>query len=174
MLRIFTTQLTGSTRALLEKQEEEIEDAARLLAQALTSDGTVYIAAFGEMKSIEAEALYGKDAFPQMATFHELDSLTEQDRVIITTRHSGDPDAVQLATQLSKQHVPILSITTVTDDEGDSLVNLSDVLININAHNGLVPTDDGSRIGYPASILGLHAYFCLYLTVKDILMEMDE
>ncbi|MCM2675987.1 DUF2529 family protein [Alkalicoccobacillus plakortidis] len=174
MLKVFNTQFTGATKALLNK-EEELEDAARLLTQAITSNGTVYIAAFGEMKAIEAEALYGKEAFPQAVELKpsDLDSLTERDRVLITSRFSDDIDAIKLANIVSEKNVPIFSITTITEDGANSLVHLSDFILDLNLHQGLVPDEDGSRIGYPASLLGLHAYFLLSLTIREMLGEVE-
>ena len=176
MLRIFTTQLTGLVKDLLQKQEEQIEDAARLLAQAITSGGTIHIAAFGEMKAIEAEALHGKEALQGAAKFdeHQIEQLTDQDRVIIATRFSTDPEALTLAKQLNQKRIPFLSITTVTANEDDSLVSFSDIVLNLNIHDGLAPLENGTRVGYPASILGLYAYFYVALTVTDIMEELED
>lgn len=173
MLRIFTTQVTGATKALLHK-EEDIEDAARLLCQALASDDHVYIAAFGEMKAIEAEAVHGHEALPNVHSLDEygIDSVTERDRVVLATRFSHDEEAVQLARKLARRGIPFLSITTITDNDEASLVSYSDQTLDLNLHQGLVPDEDGTRVGYPASLLGLHAYFLLALTVREILAEV--
>ncbi|WP_185971106.1 DUF2529 family protein [Alkalicoccobacillus porphyridii] len=175
MLRIFTTQLTGLTKEFLQKQEEQLEDAARLLAQAAISGGTIYIAAYGEMKAIQAEALHGKEPLIQAAAFTDeaCKQLSDRDRIILATRSSDDPEAVALAKSLHQKGIPFLSITTLTGNADDSLVSFSDIILNLGIQHSLVPTDNGSRIGYPASLLGLYAYFYLSLTLKDMLMELE-
>lgn len=176
MLQIFTTQLTGLIRSLFQKQEEQIEDSARLLTQAITSEGTIHIAAFGEMQAILAEALHGKEPLPQAVAFDtkKIDQLTEQDRVIIATRTSDDEEALALATRLHGQNIPFVTITTLTGNEDETLLSLSDTLLDLGLQQSLVPAENGSRIGYPSSILGLYAYFYVLLTIQDILIELEE
>ena len=59
MLKIFSTQINGLFKKVMEKEEFNIEDAARLLAQAAVGDGTIYIHGFGEMDGVTTEALKG-------------------------------------------------------------------------------------------------------------------
>ena len=59
MLKMFSTQLTGLFKSIMEKEEFNIEDAARLLTQAAVGEGTIYIYGFGEMEGVTNEALQG-------------------------------------------------------------------------------------------------------------------
>lgn len=44
----------------LSKQQEAIDATAGVLAQASVAGGTIFIAAFGEMKAVNSVALYSK------------------------------------------------------------------------------------------------------------------
>ena len=63
MLKIFSTQLNSLFKKVMEKEEFNMEDAARLLAQAAVGDGTIYIHGFGEMDGVTKEALNGIEPF---------------------------------------------------------------------------------------------------------------
>lgn len=51
MSKIFTTQLIGRLQKISE-QELDIEDAARLLAQALVGEGSIYIFGENDLRSV--------------------------------------------------------------------------------------------------------------------------
>ena len=59
-MKILTTQLTGLFQRLA-KEEEAIEDTARLLAQAIIGEGRIHLAAFGELEAVAATALNGPE-----------------------------------------------------------------------------------------------------------------
>ena len=50
-MKMLTTQLTGLLQRIVNSEEENIEETARLLAQAAAREGFIYFAAFGEMES---------------------------------------------------------------------------------------------------------------------------
>ena len=54
---------------MMEKEEFNIEDGARLLAQAAVGDGTIYIHGFGEMDGVTKEALEGVEPLPKAAAY---------------------------------------------------------------------------------------------------------
>ncbi|MEI2357346.1 DUF2529 family protein [Mesobacillus zeae] len=58
---MFATQLSGLFKRLTEKEEQSIEDGARLLAQAALGEGTIYIYGTGEMAAIGLEAVHGAE-----------------------------------------------------------------------------------------------------------------
>lgn len=59
MIKIFTTQLIGRLKMMEEKEIYNLEDAARLLAQALVGEGNIYIYAEQGLDGVLAEALHG-------------------------------------------------------------------------------------------------------------------
>ncbi|TRY18482.1 DUF2529 family protein, partial [Geobacillus sp. LEMMJ02] len=66
MLKILSTQLTGVFQRISTQEEEQFEDAARLLAQAVISNGTIFIYGIDEMEAVAAEALYGAEKLPNV------------------------------------------------------------------------------------------------------------
>ncbi|GAF64348.1 hypothetical protein BTS2_1241 [Bacillus sp. TS-2] len=181
MLQIFTTQLQGLLKKLKDSQEEAIEDGARLLAQATINSANIYMYGEKEMKAVVAEALYGEDSFTNTKALHfteqhrenALEEIGSFDRVVVITRSSKDTVANDLAQQLAEKQIPYIAICTI-EDLDDVLVNNADVTINLQVHKALVPMDDGTRIGYPTSLIALYTYFCLSLTLNEIMSELEE
>ncbi|WP_100405751.1 DUF2529 family protein [Bacillus solitudinis] len=174
MIQIFTTQLTGLMKAIQEKQIDSLEDAGRLLAQTIIAKGTVYVYGTKEMAAVSAEALYGKEAlgtFLPLANQGNMHTPGVQDRVLLVSR-SSDEDILVLARDLYKNSIPFVAISTV-EEADDELVTLADVHINLDVTRSLVPQDDGSKIGYPASLIALYTFFCLHLTIHDIISEYE-
>ncbi len=61
MLKILSTQLAGVFQRISAQEEEQFEDAARLFAQAIISDGTIFVYGMDEMEAVVAEALHGAE-----------------------------------------------------------------------------------------------------------------
>ncbi|KMK78231.1 DUF2529 family protein [Alkalihalobacillus pseudalcaliphilus] len=175
MIQIFTTQIQGLMKQIQTKQEEAIEDGARLLAQARVGDGFIYIHGDLEMKAVEMEALYGADQLPHIKPLQvngQLADVGMNDRILYISRNSEEPKAIETLKPLSEKGIPIVAMGTVFDeDEQDSVHHLADVFINLQVKRSLVPLDDGTRIGYPASLVALYTFFYLSLTLKEILAE---
>ncbi len=169
MLQIFKTQVTGRLQAINERQAEAIEDGARLLAQAAFTGGNIYIGGFGEMEVMTIEAFRGGDQwnipFHVLPPIDQIQTVTPQDRVILASRFSHDEEACTAARALTAQAIPFLSLTTVRE-ESDELAALAEVAIDLKVKTGLIPQDDGSRIGYPASLVALYSFFLLSLDVN--------
>ena len=178
MLKIFTTQLSGVFTSILEKQKYEIEDGARLLSQAIVSGGNLYIYGTDEMLAITSEATRGAEPLRHGITLHDptdLDTISSIDRVLLVTRSPTNEQALLLAKELREKGIPFVSVTTsVNNANEDSIVDLSDIHIEIPLKKGLVPTDDGSRIGLPFSMVALYVYYGLKFSIDEIIGEFDE
>ena len=175
MLKIFTTQLTGLLKDIHEREDFMMEDAARLLSQALIGEGSVYIYGRDEMNAVTAEALHGQEQLPKFLPLFHQDKMAElnaTDRVLLITRSSADNDVLAYAEEISHKQIPIVVISSI-DKHDRKLVDMADVHLDLNLTTSLVPTETGERIGYPASIAALYVYFCLYLLIKEILEEND-
>ena len=171
LLKMFTTQLTGLFQRIADKEAEQMEDGARLLAQAAVGDGHIYIKGFQEMSAIEAEALYGAEPLTGAKKYSE--AMTEIDRSLIVARFAHDEAALALAKELQEKNVPFVAIAGNASTEGDSLKDLADVFINTNLVKGLLPDEAGGRTGFPASMAALYVYFSLKLTIDEILLDND-
>ncbi|NQD66566.1 DUF2529 domain-containing protein [Bacillus haikouensis] len=173
MIKMFTTQLSGLFKRISEKQEFEIEDAARLLAQAAVGQGSIYIKAFGEMEAVTAEALYGAEPLPSVKKYDESAALTEADRLLVVTRLSSDGDAVEFAKALAADGVSFVGISGVVGEGG--LDELADLHLDTNVIKGLLPGEEiGERVCMPASMAALYIYFALGFVIREMLEEYED
>ncbi|NUK29959.1 DUF2529 domain-containing protein [Parageobacillus sp. VR-IP] len=174
-MKIFATQTIGFLQKIAAEEELALEDGARLLAQAVIGDGRILLHGFHEMEAVVIEALYGPDPLPKAARLMEngrlRDDIDETDRVLLIARFSNDKDAISLAERLKEQGLEIAAISAVVKDEQRSLVDIVDVHIDSKLLKPVIPKDDGSRIGMPTVITASFAYYCLLLTMDDILEE---
>ncbi len=171
MLKIFSTQLSGLFKNI-SQDEFALEDAARLLAQAVIGDGHIYIHGFKEMKGVVSEALEGIDAIANCKVMPNIEQISSVDRVLLFTRNSDDPEAITLAKQLEELNVPFVGVSTVHDDMKTGLQDLAHIHINLNVKRGLVPTDTGERVGFPSLLVALFAYHGIQLTLSELLDEI--
>lgn len=77
-----------------------IEDSARLLAQALVGEGFIYLHGTNEMDGIVAEALFGAEPMKQAKRLFENGKeveVTSADRVLLISRFSTDEEVVAIA-----------------------------------------------------------------------------
>ncbi|WP_050616619.1 DUF2529 domain-containing protein [Bacillus testis] len=172
MLKIFSTQLSGVFKAIND-DEFAFEDAARLLAQAAVGDGTIYIAGFAEMKGLIPQATEGTDALPSCKPFNQLDGVTTADRVLLAVRHHNDPEAIKLAKDLYDRQIPFVAMSTVVNDE-NGIQDWCDVHLDLRVKRGLVPADNGGRIGFPALMAALYAYHGIHFTLTELLEEYQD
>lgn len=179
MLKIFTTQLNGIFTSILEKQNDMIENGARLLSQAIVSNGNLYLYGTNEMQAIIDEAIHGTEPIQNGIALYDpinLDSMTSVDRVLLMARFATDDHALLLAKKLFKKGIPFVSVASSINSEEnmESIVDLADVHIEIPLKKGLVPTDEGKRIGLPFSMVGLYIYYGLKFSIDEIVEEFQE
>jgi hypothetical protein len=173
---MFATQLSGVFNRIQDKQLDYIEDGARLLAQALVGDGTLYIYGFKEMAAITVEACEGQEPLIQTVPWNiedPVENIKEMDRFLLITRSSTDSEAIELAKSLSSHFVPFVAISTHIDSDAETLLDFADVHIDLQLTKALLPNDEGGRTGYPSSIIALFVYFGLKFTVEEILAEYE-
>ncbi|MDP4084230.1 MAG: DUF2529 domain-containing protein [Bacillota bacterium] len=176
MLKIFSTQLTGLFKKILENEEFSLEDGARLLAQAPIGDGIIYIFGTKEMKAVEVEALEGAEPLKGAKALNkaQFEELTEADRVLLISRHSTDDEAKELASNLWDKGIPFVSISTIEDEDAESpLTDSADVHIDLRLTKGLLPDEFGNRFGFPHSMAALFVYYGLKFEIDEMLSEYD-
>ena len=174
MLKMFATQLNGLFNRIQENQLESIEDGARLLSQGAIAEGTIYVYGANEMAAVSHEATLGSEPLSFCSTMHHdesLDHLENRDRVLLITRYSSDPEALQLAKKLVEKRIPFVAVSTHIEENQETLVELADVHIDLQLKKGLLPDDAGNRIGYPSSMAALYVYYGLKFTIEEILAE---
>jgi hypothetical protein len=174
LLKIFTTQLTGVFKKIAE-DEFVIEEASRILAQTILSEGTIYFHGTKEFEAISREAVEGEERLQNTKSLKEINNyeeLGQQDCVVIATRYSSDEEAIAISKKLQAKEIKLIGISS-NNIEYDSFSKLVDVHIDLKKIDRLVPLTDGKRIGYPIIMAGLFAYFGLYLTTTEILFEFE-
>ncbi|WP_053368408.1 DUF2529 family protein [Bacillus sp. FJAT-27245] len=176
MLKMFSTQLTGLLGRICDKQEENFEDAARLLAQAAAGEGRIYIFGSKEMEAVALEATLGEEPLASAVNWGGKDSaeFTAADRALIVARFSEDPLALEAAKLLQKKGIPFAAISSVREElNGDTLENLADAHVALMLKKGLLPDESGGRFGFPAPIAGLFAYYGIKFIIDEILAEYE-
>jgi len=176
-MKIFSTQLQGIFSKIAEQEELIIEDSARLLSQAISSDGTVYIHGFEEMEAISIEAIHGTEPLPSTKRLFEnqrMAPLTELDRVLLISRFSTDEKTIALAEELAKKGIATVAISAVVKDSSNSLEQIVDFHIDSKLLKPLIPDDDGSRYGFPSIMTALFAYYNLAFTIRETIKEYQE
>ncbi|QWU47839.1 MULTISPECIES: DUF2529 domain-containing protein [Bacillus] len=173
MLKIFSTQLSGYFSRISQKEEMNIEDSARLLAQALVGDGFIYLHGTNEMEGIVSEALFGAEPMKQAKCLienGELAAVTSADRVLLISRFSTDEEIIKIAKKLHEEGQSIVGISAIQED-AESLEQYTDVHIDTKLLKGLIPDDEGNRYGFPSLIIALFAYHGLKFTIDEMLNE---
>ncbi|MDX8363667.1 DUF2529 domain-containing protein [Cytobacillus sp. IB215665] len=175
MLKIFTTQLTGLFKKITDNEEDHIEDGARLLAQAIIGDGSIYVLGIHEMEAIAIEASIGTEPLPKikrLSMHDDFTSIHQTDRVLLVTRYSTDEKAIESASSLMNLSIPIVAISADSSKENEtSLTDLVDVHIDTKLIKPLIPNSDGTRFGLPTMMAALFAYYGLAYTIEEIIDE---
>ncbi|KWW20943.1 MULTISPECIES: DUF2529 domain-containing protein [Peribacillus] len=171
MLKIFSTQLSGIFKKMMDNEAFEMEDAGRLLAQAAVGDGSIFIQGFGEMQGVTAEAMDGAEPFPKAKRYEHGETISREDRFLIFSRKSDDSEALKLAKALKEKDIPFVAVSTSAATDEDSLTELADVHIDLRIHRGLIPDEAGNRYGYPTLIAALFAYYGIKFTLEEIIQE---
>ncbi|WP_214480894.1 DUF2529 family protein [Bacillus sp. SM2101] len=176
MLKIFTTQLSGIFTKIINNEEFQIEDGARLLAQAKFGDGSIYLHGVNEMEAISIESSIGAEPLlhiKELPSINHFNSLNETDRVLLITRFSTDEAAINIALALRKRGIPTVAICNVATPDNDeiTLSNIADIVIDTKLAKPLITNSDGTRFGFPTTMIALFTYHALAYTMQEILDE---
>ncbi|WP_078556182.1 DUF2529 family protein [Bacillus alkalicellulosilyticus] len=167
MLQIFHTQLVGLLQNI-KKQEEKIEECARLLAQAIVGEGRIYIHGTGSLGSLPANIMNSTDLIPTLDTYSSMEDVSTHDRVLLFSSQSDEEEVKHLIASLDEKNIPYVWVCALKNGEQEM-----DLLINTGLLSGLVPDEDGTRTGFPDSLVSMYVYHALFLTVKDILADYE-
>ncbi|MDG5787349.1 DUF2529 family protein [Evansella sp. AB-P1] len=179
-MKIFQTQVQGLLNRFTDI-EDELEDAARMIAQSIISEGKVWIFGEKEMKGIIHQAVEGEDSFPNIMEGTIGGHSTQQlDTVIV---FSPDPHSqwadhvVSTAKEVPCNVIGVssernLAATSPAESNNDtSWGEKCDLFFSTGVKRGLVPTESGQFLGHPHLLVGLHIYYLLYLTTMEFLEE---
>ncbi|SDH90738.1 protein of unknown function [Planococcus glaciei] len=162
-MKMLSTQLAGLFQRIAG-QEEAIEDTARVLAQAAIGEGTIFLAAFGEMKAVALSALEGAEPLQSAAQWQPDSVITSADRVwILAKNHESD----ELANRLNDAHLPFAML--VAEKRSNEME--ADAFVSLKIDKGLLPTDDGERTVVPHAMGALFVYHAVKMAVDEMLAE---
>lgn len=172
--KIFTTQLIGRLQKI-DQQELDIEDGARLLAQAIVGEGSIYIYAEEELEGIYLQAKYGRDPFPKVEQLTEenLPSLSTADRVLIVTKNAQSEKVLKLAQALHEMQVGFMVIGVKDAKQENPIEDIALAFVDLNLDKGLVPTMTGERKGFPYLLTALYVYHHMKLIVDDMVEDYE-
>lgn len=161
-MKMLSTQLAGLFQRIA-KQEEAIEETARLLAQAAIGEGTIFLAAFGEMKAVIPAAIEGAEPLQSAAVWTPESIVMPEDRVWILAKND---EADELIGRLNDAHLPfaVLFGEARSDVEADAFVSLG-------INKGLIPLEDGSRTVFPYAIGALFVFHAVMMAIDEMLGE---
>ncbi|RFU70850.1 DUF2529 family protein [Peribacillus saganii] len=178
MLKMFSTQLTGLFKRISDKEEMAIEDGARLLAQAALGEGILYIHGVAEMEGVALEAILGAEPLVPNAHLlindNEIAHTESSDRVILISRDANDHTALEIARKLYDVNTPFIAVSSHQSSEEPNLATMADVFIDLQLVKGLIPDEEGNRIGLPYLMAALFIFYGLKFTLTEILHEYNE
>ncbi|RNF40035.1 DUF2529 family protein [Planococcus salinus] len=161
-MKMLTTQLTGLFQRI-SKQDEAIEDTARLLAQAAVGQGTIYLAAFGELQAVSAAAIHGTEPLPGVQEWQPDSIVTSADRVwILAKKDEGD----ELAGRLADAFIPFAMLSAESKQD-----ELASAFVSLNIDKGLLPAEDGGRTVVPHAMGALFVYHAVKLAIDEMLAD---
>lgn len=161
-MKMLATQIAGLLQRLA-KQEDAVEDTARVLAQAAVGEGTIFLAAFGEMEAVAETALDGAEPLMRCAVWKPDSILSSADRVwILAPDNEGD----ELAGRLDDAGIPFAMLAGAPREPVEA-----DAFISLGIAKGLIPTDDGGRTVVPYAIGALFIYHAVKMIIDEMLAE---
>lgn len=166
MIKILTTQMQGLFQRIATAEEENIEDTARLLAQAAVGEGTVYFACFDEFEAVFTHASKGAETFSKLQCLTPTTVLTPADRVCIFTPLATDEAAMALTSTLD---VPFAVVASENKkDTSNALFEEAYTYVNLHVRGGLIPAETGERLVQPDLFAALFAYEAIKLSYDEM------
>ncbi|WP_298824359.1 DUF2529 family protein [uncultured Planococcus sp.] len=157
-----TAQLTRLFERL-SKQQPAIDSIAGVLAQAAVAEGTIFIAAFGEMKAVAAAALHSEAPLIAAAEWAPASIVTSTDRVwVLAPNNEGD----ELAGRLADAGIPFAFVASHSDES-----ELADAFLPLSSHEGTLLQDDGLPGLVPHAMAALYIYYAVKQQIDQLLNE---
>ncbi|SDH88308.1 protein of unknown function [Alteribacillus persepolensis] len=173
-MKIFSTQLQGIFKKITEREEEQFEDGARLLAQAAAGPGKLLIYTTPSMKGNAINVTEHPDAAGHITHQETTDtSLEAIDRALILAGYEEKKELETTVSHLREHDVPFVVIAPFPAEEMEHFLEPTDVWIDTYTRGGLVPDESGSRLGAPFTLTALFASQLLLLQINELLGELD-
>ena len=170
MDKILHTQFTHIINGI-NQQEEEIEMAGRLLAQAAFSEGNIYVRGFGDLELLESWIAESETALPRAKVFEGIAPITTADRVLVLSKFIDEP-LVTFLQELEEVGIEYVLICNSRNPVSEVEFDVTSVhhFIDLKSPREVVPTPDLDRIINPYVMSFMYIYYQIYALV----MEMGE
>ena len=168
MDKILRTQL-GHIYNHIDAQAEELEIAARLLSQAVDSEGNILLKTFHDFTLIEDLLLHGSLSLPDISRFSTIEDIDTPDRVLVVGSII-DPEVKSFVTELQDKGSEFVLIATFNKKESDFIDSINHY-IDLNSPRPLVPTPNFDKIINPYINVFLYAYYHLYTFIDEMTNE---
>ncbi|MCC4723127.1 DUF2529 family protein [Salinicoccus sp. RF5] len=168
MDKILQTQLTNIYNHI-NAQEEEIEMAARLLAQAVGSEGEIHLQTFHDFRGIEPFLLTGSLALPKTRSFDSPEAVDAPDRVLVLA-NQFDEEVKSAITALQDAGKEFVLVSNYNKHEAELMDHLHHY-IDLSSPRSLIPTPNFDKIVNPYISAFLYFYDHLFVLVDEMTNE---
>lgn len=165
MDKILQTQLTNIYNHI-NAQEEEIEMAARLLAQAVGSDGEIHVKTFHDFKGIEAFLLTGSLALQKTRPFGSAEAIDAPDRVLVLADQFDD-EVQSFIRTLQSEGAEFVLVSNYNKHQAEIIDQLHHY-IDLSSPRPLIPTPNFDKIVNPYMSAFLYLYDHLYVLIDEM------
>ncbi|MGY4688387.1 DUF2529 family protein [Salibacterium sp. K-3] len=172
-MKIFSTQLQGAFQHILA-EEEAIENGARLLVQGPAGTGRLLIGGTPSMAGTASTLAMHPDA-PRQTEYVPLDkdvAAEMDDRVLLFAGHEEKTALQRTAANLVQREIPVVITAPFSEEESGLELEPTDVWLDTHVKGGIVPGEDGERLGDPSALCSLFAGQLLFLNMKEMLEEL--
>ncbi|WP_411842654.1 DUF2529 family protein [Salinicoccus sp. HZC-1] len=168
MDKILQTQLTNIYNHI-DAQSEEIEMAARLLSQAVHSEGGIYLKTFHDFTGIENFLLVGTLALPKIKHFDEISQVGTPDRVLVAA-DKFDDEVKAFTDVLETAGIEFVLVSNYNKYESEKMDQIHHY-IDLSSPRPLIPTPNFDKIVNPYLNAFLYLYDHLYVLIDEMTNE---
>ncbi|KKK35153.1 hypothetical protein WN59_05890 [Salinicoccus sediminis] len=168
MDKILQTQLVNIYNHI-DAQSEEIEMAARLLAQAIHSEGEIFMKTFHDIAGMENYLTEGTLSLAKAKRLDDISRVGTPDRVLVAA-DMFDEEVKAFTESLESAGVEFVLICNFNKHESERL-NQIHHYIDLSSPRPLIPTPNFDKIVNPYMSAFLYIYNHLYVLIDEMTNE---
>lgn len=168
MDKILQTQLVNIYNHI-DAQSEEIEMAARLLSQAVHSEGGIYIKTFHDIAGMENYLLEGTLSLPKVKRLDAISEVGSPDRVLVSA-DMFDEEVKAFVEALETADIEFVLISNFNKHESEKMDQIHHY-IDLSSPRPLIPTPNFDKIVNPYMSAFLYLYNHLYVLIDEMTNE---
>jgi len=168
MDKILQTQLVNIYNHI-DAQSEEIEMAARLLAQAVHSEGEIFIKTFHDIAGMENFLIEGTLSLAKAKQLKDVSQVATPDRVLVAAG-VFDEEVKAFTESLETAGVEFVLVSNFNKHESERM-NQIHHYIDLSSPRPLIPTPNFDKIVNPYMSAFLYIYDHLYVLIDEMTNE---